>query len=463
MNPTRLSKFMSLALRHRAPDFGLFPDGKGFVPLTALTAIVEKNTRLNAGLAEILAVVETGQPKRYEIKDGLIRATYGHSQSQKLGVAVEYPAVEPPARLYHGTHPGALNAIREHGLRAMQRQYVHLSTTLERAREVSHRRAQAAPVILTINAQAAHATGIEFYSPEPKHYLARAIPPEFITFPEGESHLSADLLVSLHRALHEDIRSGDATTNSIVPAEATMSGRIIAKQAGVIAGLDVAREAFLVLDARVTFEALVLEGARVDNRQEVARVSGPARALLTGERTALNFLGRMSGIATLTRQFVEAVAGTRAIILDTRKTAPGLRLADKLAVLRGGGQNHRVGLYDMILIKDNHIDFAGSLTEAVRRVRSATTDLEIEVEARTLDDVREALALNVERILLDNMTLEMMREAVALTAGRAKLEASGNVSLDTVRAIAETGVDYISSGALTHSAKVFDVSFLWTR
>jgi nicotinate-nucleotide pyrophosphorylase (carboxylating) len=179
---------------------------------------------------------------------------------------------------------------------------------------------------------------------------------------------------------------------------------------------------------------------------------------LTAERTALNFLGRMSGIATLTRQFVEAVAGTKAVILDTRKTAPGLRMVDKLAVLRGGGQNHRIGLYDMILIKDNHIDFAGSITEAVTRARAADSGLEIEVEARSLDHVREALALGVERILLDNMSLEMMREAVQITAGRAKLEASGNVSLETVRAIAETGVDYISSGALTHSAKVFDVS-----
>jgi nicotinate-nucleotide pyrophosphorylase (carboxylating) len=291
--------------------------------------------------------------------------------------------------------------------------------------------------------------------------LTRTIPPEFITFPE--SALPDELLTSLRRALWEDIRSGDATTNSIVPEEAVMNGRIIAKQTGVVAGLDVAREAFRLLDPRASFEPLVSEGARVENRQALARVSGPARALLTGERTALNFLGRMSGIATLTRQFVAAVAGTQAVILDTRKTAPGLRAADKLAVRRGGGQNHRVGLYDMILIKDNHIDFAGSLTEAVRRARAAHTGLDIEVEARTLDDVREALALNVERILLDNMTLEIMREAVALTARRAKLEASGNVSLENVRAMAETGVDYISIGALTHSAKVFDVSFLWTR
>jgi nicotinate-nucleotide pyrophosphorylase (carboxylating) len=190
----------------------------------------------------------------------------------------------------------------------------------------------------------------------------------------------------------------------------------------------------------------------------LAEVAGPARALLTGERVALNFLGRMSGIATLTRQFVEAVVGTKAVILDTRKTVPGLRLADKLAVELGGGQNHRTGLWDMALIKDNHIDFAGSITAAVRRVRDAGVTAPIEVEARTLDHVREALALGVEQILLDNMTLDVMREAVHITAGRAKLEASGNVTLANVLEVARTGVDYISVGALTHSAKVFDVS-----
>jgi nicotinate-nucleotide pyrophosphorylase (carboxylating) len=181
---------------------------------------------------------------------------------------------------------------------------------------------------------------------------------------------------------------------------------------------------------------------------------------LTAERTALNFLGRMSGIATLTRRFVDAVAGTPAIILDTRKTAPGLRAVDKLAVRLGGGQNHRVGLYDMILIKDNHIDFAGSLPEAVRRARAMDTGLEIEVEARSLQDVQAALDLGVTRILLDNMTPEMMRQAVEMTVGRALLEASGNVSLDNVRQIAETGVDYISIGALTHSVQALDVSLL---
>ena len=197
------------------------------------------------------------------------------------------------------------------------------------------------------------------------------------------------------------------------------------------------------------------------NRQLLARVSGPARALLTGERTALNFLGRMSGIATLTRQFVEAVSGTKAVILDTRKTAPGLRAIDKLAVRLGGGQNHRVGLYDMFLIKDNHIDFAGSLSEAVRRARASGTRLEIEVETRTLEDVQEALQSGVERILLDNMSNERMRQAVQMTGGRAKLEASGNVNLANIRQVAETGVDFISIGALTHSAPVLDLSFLY--
>ena len=273
--------------------------------------------------------------------------------------------------------------------------------------------------------------------------------------------LSLEILDCIRRALAEDIGSGDATTDSIVPAEARMSGQIIAKQAGVVAGLNVARAAFQLLDPAVSFAAQVEDGERVVARQVLATVSGSARALLPADRSALNLLGRMFGIATLTRQFVDAIEGTPAVILDTRKTAPGLRLIDKLAVRQGGGQNHRVGLYDMILIKDNHVDFAGSLAEAVRRARAAHTGLEIEVEARTLDDVRVALALGVERILLDNMTLGVMRQAVALNNGQAKLEASGNVSLDTVRRIAETGVDYISIGALTHSANVFDVSLDW--
>jgi len=281
----------------------------------------------------------------------------------------------------------------------------------------------------------------------------------------SSSVLPEAILAAIRSALAEDIGSGDATTNGIVPAEATMSGRIIAKQAGIVAGLDVAAATFSLLDSRVKFQPRVGERTRVENRQILADLCGPARALLSGERTALNFLGRMSGIATLTRQFVEAIAGTRAVILDTRKTAPGLRLVDKLAVQRGGGQNHRVGLYDMILIKDNHIDFAGSLAEAVRRARGAGTGLQVEVEARTLADVEAALGLGVERILLDNMSPQMMSEAVKMRNDCARatrtsplLEASGNVTLANVRQIAETGVDFISIGALTHSVKVFDVS-----
>jgi nicotinate-nucleotide pyrophosphorylase (carboxylating) len=275
--------------------------------------------------------------------------------------------------------------------------------------------------------------------------------------------LQNEILDCIRLALEEDLGTGDATTNGIVPEGAKLTGQIIAKQVGVVAGLDVARNVLLLLDDAVAFSSSVEEGAYVTKGTVLATLTGSARALLTGERTALNFLGRMSGIATLTRQFVTAVRGTKAIILDTRKTAPGLRLVDKLAVLRGGGQNHRTGLYDMVMIKDNHVDFAGSLAEAVRRVRSSGTKLEIEVEARTVEDVREALKLDVRRILLDNMSVEKMREAVDLNAGRAKLEASGNVTLENVRQIAETGVDYISVGALTHSAKVFDVSLKWVR
>ena len=275
---------------------------------------------------------------------------------------------------------------------------------------------------------------------------------------QNETVLPVEIYDSIRRALDEDIGNGDVTTDSIVPANASLRGRIIAKQTGVIAGLTIAAAVFRELDERITFTPHVEDGAKVDTKTVVAEVVGPARALLTGERTALNFLGRMSGIATLTRQFVEAVSTTRAAILDTRKTAPGLRLTDKLAVRIGGGQNHRTGLFDMVLIKDNHIDFAGSISAAVTRVRESHTNLEIEVEARTLEHVREALALEVERILLDNMSPETMREAVQICGGRAKLEASGNVSLENVLEVARTGVDYISVGALTHSPKVFDVS-----
>ncbi|MFN2498780.1 MAG: carboxylating nicotinate-nucleotide diphosphorylase [Pyrinomonadaceae bacterium] len=262
----------------------------------------------------------------------------------------------------------------------------------------------------------------------------------------------------IERALAEDIGAGDATTDAIVPAGLKIRGDIIAKQSGIMAGLDVAAKVFVTVDETVTFEARVNEGGGVESGFIVANVFGPARALLTAERTALNFLGRMSGIATLTRQFVDKVAVTSTKILDTRKTAPGLRVIDKLAVKLGGGHNHRQGLFDMILIKDNHIAAAGSLREAVRCARNSSMSLEIEIEATNLQDVETGIELGVERILLDNMSLAMMAEAVKLTAKRAKLEASGNVTLANVREIAETGVDYISVGALSHSAKVFDLS-----
>jgi nicotinate-nucleotide pyrophosphorylase (carboxylating) len=272
-----------------------------------------------------------------------------------------------------------------------------------------------------------------------------------------------EILAIIRNALEEDIGAGDVTTNSIIPETAMMKGCIMAKQSGVIAGLDIVGATFHLIDEGISFTSSVEEGAAVENRQILAEVAGRARALLTAERTALNFLGRMSGIATLTYQFVEAVSGTGAIILDTRKTAPGLRLVDKLAVKRGGGQNHRIGLFDMILIKDNHIDQIGSMKETLLRVREKNAGLEIEVEARTLADVQTAIDYGIARILLDNMSPSQIKQAVDLTAGRAKLEASGNVSLESVRQIAETGVDYISIGALTHSVKNFDVSLEWEK
>lgn len=266
----------------------------------------------------------------------------------------------------------------------------------------------------------------------------------------------------VRRALEEDIGDGDVTTNCTVPADKWLTGRFVAKASGVLAGLDIARLAFTLLDERVQVMRQVEDGVTVEPKQTIATVEGPARALLTGERTTLNILQRMSGIATATRQFVEAVAGTRAVILDTRKTAPGLRALDKLAVHIGGGQNHRIGLFDMVMIKNNHIAACGgSITAAVNRVRECDDRKRmIEVEVRSFEELHEALALNVDRIMLDNMSVEDMRRAVGVVSGRVPLEASGNVTLETVRAIAETGVDYISTGSITHSVKALDIS-LW--
>jgi nicotinate-nucleotide pyrophosphorylase (carboxylating) len=272
-------------------------------------------------------------------------------------------------------------------------------------------------------------------------------------------NLSQSVIETIRLALEEDIGTGDVTTNSIVPPDKMMRGEIISKQTGIISGLIIAKAVYQILDPNIQYQRFVEDGSKVFNKQKLVEVVGPARVLLTAERTALNFIGRMSGISTFTNRYIEVVKGTNAQILDTRKTAPGLREFDKLAVKLGGGTNHRIGLYDMILIKDNHIDFAGSLEEAVSKARAAKTGLEIEVETRTLEDVSAALVLGVDRILLDNMSCEMMRKAVIMTSGRAKLEASGNITLENVREVAETGVDYISIGALTHSITVFDVSF----
>ena len=258
-------------------------------------------------------------------------------------------------------------------------------------------------------------------------------------------------------ALAEDVGKGDVTTEATVDAVATGSADVVVKEPGVVCGLEIAEAVFLAVDPELRFERLVDDGAVVAAGAPVARVAGPERAILTGERTALNFLARLSGIATLTRRYVDAVEGTGAAILDTRKTTPGLRALEKHAVACGGGRNHRFGLDDGVLVKDNHLRAAGSVATAVERLRAATS-LPIEVECDTLAQVTEALAAGADAILLDNMTTDRLRDAVALVGGRARLEASGGVTLENVRAVAETGVDEISVGALTHSARSLDVS-----
>ena len=258
-------------------------------------------------------------------------------------------------------------------------------------------------------------------------------------------------------ALAEDIGAGDVTTDATVDEAATGTAVLVTRTPGVVAGLDAVEAVFHALDPELELECLVAEGDLLAGPAPVARVRGSLRAILTGERTALNLLARLSGIATLTRRYVDAVAGTGVAILDTRKTTPGLRSLEKHAVAAGGGRNHRFGLDDGVLVKDNHLAAAGSVRAAVERLRAAT-DLAIEVECDTLAQVADALEAGADAILLDNMSLDELRQAVALAGGRARLEASGGVSLETVRAIAETGVDEISIGALTHSAPALDVS-----
>jgi len=267
------------------------------------------------------------------------------------------------------------------------------------------------------------------------------------------------VVAAIQRALAEDIGPGDVTSEWVLGPELQATGRFLVKEPGVIAGLEVAEEVFRQVEPTVRFRAAVVDGVPVQAGQIVAWVEGPAIALLSAERTALNFLQRMSGIATRARRFVEAVQGTGAIILDTRKTAPGLRLLDKMAVRLGGASNHRFGLFDMVLIKDNHIAAAGGITAAVRRAQAHNDQgLPIEVEVTDLEQLEEALALGVHRILLDNMDVATLRRAVALTGRRALLEASGGISLENVAEVAATGVDYISVGSLTHSVRALDIS-----
>jgi nicotinate-nucleotide pyrophosphorylase (carboxylating) len=254
--------------------------------------------------------------------------------------------------------------------------------------------------------------------------------------------------------LAEDLGQGDLTTEALVPEGVVAEAVIILKEPGVVCGLELARAVFVELDSDVRFESLSADGEEFEG--EVAHLAGSGRALLSGERLALNLLGRLSGIATLTRRYVDAVAGTGATILDTRKTTPGLRQIEKYAVRCGGGTNHRLALDDRILIKDNHLRLAGPIAEGVALAQA--TGAPAEVECDTLDQVREALDAGADSILLDNMAPATLAQAVRLTAGRATLEASGGVTLDNVRAIAETGVDSISVGALTHSARALDFS-----
>jgi nicotinate-nucleotide pyrophosphorylase (carboxylating) len=259
--------------------------------------------------------------------------------------------------------------------------------------------------------------------------------------------------------LGDNLAAGDITSLATIPEDTCLMGYIRAKAHGVLAGLPVARAIFTLLDQAIYFNTLVNDGDPVQPGMLLAELSGAGQVLLAGERTALNFLGRMSGIASLVHQFVDAIAGTGAVLLDTRKTAPGLRYLDKYAVQCGGGQNHRVGLFDMLLIKDNHISGAGGITPAVGRARERYGNrYQVEVEVKNLGELEEALSLGVDRIMLDNMDLETMRIAVKIDNHRIPLEASGNVSLANIRAIAETGVDFISSGTLTHSAPTLDIS-----
>lgn len=267
----------------------------------------------------------------------------------------------------------------------------------------------------------------------------------------------------IRRAVQEDLCLGDPTTDCLIPSDLQGKGIIFAKKEGILCGVEVAMAVFRQIDPSVRGEIRAWDGERLRPGTRILEIWGPVASLLKGERTALNFLQHLSGIATATAQFVDAIRGTKACIVDTRKTIPGLRLLEKYAVRIGGGRNHRINLGDGVLIKDNHLEAMRAqgftLRDAIQRARrNAPHTLRVEVEVTSLDEVRQALEAGADLILLDNMSLEEMRQAVALAGGKVLLEASGGITLDTVRAVAETGVDIISSGSLTHSARALDIS-----
>jgi nicotinate-nucleotide pyrophosphorylase (carboxylating) len=285
----------------------------------------------------------------------------------------------------------------------------------------------------------------------------------------GEEHILSPAVKKMIRvALREDLgERGDITTQAICPPGSVVQAIIIAKQSGLLCGVSVAAQVFRQVDASSKIESYYHDGAVVEAQESIMVIRAKAEAILKAERTALNFLGRLSGIATLTGRFVEKIKDTGVRILDTRKTTPGMRELEKYAVKCGGGANHRFGLFDMFLIKENHISVAGGITAAVEKCREYLAEHAfstlIEVEIKTLDQVREAMAVRVDRIMLDNMSPEEMKNCVRLVNKRIPLEASGNITLESVRAVAEAGVDFISAGALTHSAPNFDFSLLIDR
>jgi nicotinate-nucleotide pyrophosphorylase (carboxylating) len=274
--------------------------------------------------------------------------------------------------------------------------------------------------------------------------------------------MDKSILKLINNALKEDVKSGDITTKATIGKSKKAVGKFLVKADGVIAGLEIAKAVFKSVDSKIKFETKIKDGSKVKYGDVAAIVTGRAQSLLTAERTALNFLQRMSGIATASNIYSEKIKHTKARVIDTRKTVPGLRILDKMAVKFGGCENHRIGLYDMFLIKDNHIEVTGSITKAVEACikyqKKHRTKFKIEVETKNLNEVEEAIKTKADIIMLDNFEIDDMKKAMQLINGKCKVEASGGVNLETIKEIAETGVDYISVGALTHSVKALDIS-----